>query len=62
MGKNVKTIKNYPDPMDVVNKYGSDALRLYLLGSNATKGDVLKFNENGVKDILKDIIIPLKIH
>lgn len=55
-----KRLKNYPDPMDVVNKYGSDALRLYLLGSNATKGDVLKFNENGVKDILKDIIIPLK--
>ena len=55
-----KRLKNYPDPMDVVNKYGSDALRLYLLGSNATKGDILKFNENGVHSIVRDIIIPLK--
>lgn len=55
-----KRLKNYPDPMEVVNKYGSDALRLYLLSSPATKGDVLKFNESGVQLMVKDIIIPLK--
>src|SRR3989344_5152758 len=28
-----KKLKNYPDPMEVVEKYGADALRLYLLAS-----------------------------
>jgi isoleucyl-tRNA synthetase len=55
-----KRLKNYPNPMDVVNKYGSDALRLYLLNSPATKADVLKFNEAGVASMVRDIIIPLK--
>jgi len=55
-----KRLQNYPDPMEVVNKYSSDALRLYLLSSNATKGESLKFNESGVFSMAKDIIIPLK--
>jgi len=55
-----KRLKNYPDPMDIVNKYGSDALRLYLLNSPASKGDVLKFNEMGVYGMVRDMIIPLK--
>lgn len=54
-----KRLKNYSDPLLIVSKYGSDALRLYLLGSQAVRADGLKFNENGVHDVLKDIIIPL---
>ena len=30
-----KRLKNYPDPMTVVDKYGADALRLYLGGEDA---------------------------
>jgi isoleucyl-tRNA synthetase len=55
-----KRLKNYPCPMEIVNKYGSDALRLYLLGSVATRGEPLKFNETSVYNQLKDIIIPLQ--
>jgi len=54
-----KRLKNYPDPMDIVKEYGSDALRLYLLSSQATKAESLKFSKSGVHDIVKDIIIPL---
>ena len=54
-----KRYKNYPDPMEVVNTYGSDCLRLYLLGSPASKAEPLKFSEQGVRDMGKDIIIPL---
>ena len=54
-----KRLKNYPDPMEIVNDYGSDALRLYLLSSQATKGEQLKFSKLGVYEIVKDIIIPL---
>ena len=54
-----KRLKNYPDPMDIVKEYGSDALRIYLLGSQATRAEPLKFSKSGVHDIVKDIIIPL---
>ncbi len=54
-----KSLKNYPDIMEVVNEYGSDCLRLYLLGSPATRAEPLKFSKSGVRDQNKDIIIPL---
>ena len=54
-----KRLKNYPDPMEIVKTYGSDALRLYLLGSQATRAESLKFLKSGVHEVTKDIIIPL---
>jgi len=55
-----KRLKNYPDPMEVVKEYGSDCLRLYLLGSPVTKAEPLKFTKSGVHNMMKDIIIPYK--
>ena len=54
-----KRLRNYPDPMEIVNEYGSDALRLYLLSSPASKAEPLKFSKAGVHDMMKEIIIPL---
>ena len=54
-----KRLKNYPDPMEIINEYGSDSLRLYLLSSQAVRGEQLKFSKSGVHSIMKDIIIPL---
>ena len=53
-----KKKKNYPDPLIVVNKYGADALRLYLINSPVVKAESLRFKEDGVKDILKDVFLP----
>ncbi|KAG9509336.1 Isoleucine--tRNA ligase, cytoplasmic, partial [Fragariocoptes setiger] len=53
-----KSKKNYPDPMSVVEKYGADALRLYLITSPAVRAENLKFREDGVKEILKEVILP----
>lgn len=53
-----KSKKNFPDPMNVVNKFGADALRLYLINSPVVRGDKLRFREEGVKDILKDVLLP----
>ncbi|KYQ89108.1 isoleucyl-tRNA synthetase [Tieghemostelium lacteum] len=53
-----KRLKNYPDPVEVINNYGSDALRLYLINSPVVKGDVLKFQEKGVQDMIKDVFLP----
>lgn len=54
-----KRLKNYPEPEVVINKYGADAIRLYLLHSPVVKGDDIRFSEKGVELILRQILIPL---
>lgn len=54
-----KRLRNYPDPMEVVNRYGADAVRLYMMHSPAVKADDLCFAESGVELVLRQILIPL---
>ena len=54
-----KRLKNYPDPMDIINKYGADALRLYLLSSPTVKGENFNFSERGVDEVYKKSILRL---
>lgn len=54
-----KRLKNYPEPEKVINQYGADAVRLYLLNSPAVSGDDLRFSEKGVELILRQALIPL---
>ena len=54
-----KSLKNYPPVDEVMDKHGADALRLYLLSSPATKAEELKFSEEGVKQVLRQTILPL---
>lgn len=53
-----KRLKNYPEPSLVFDKYGADAVRLYLLHSPAVKGDDLRFSERGVELVLRQFLIP----
>ena len=53
-----KRLKNYPDPVDVVNNFGADALRLYLVNSPVVRAEPLRFQEKGVKDVVKDVFLP----
>ncbi|ODN00370.1 Isoleucine--tRNA ligase, cytoplasmic [Orchesella cincta] len=53
-----KRKKNYPDPLEIVNKYGADALRLYLINSPVVRAENLRFKEEGVRDLLKDVFLP----
>jgi len=53
-----KRLRNYPDPMEVVKKYGADAVRLYMLHSPAVRADDLCFKESGVELVLRQILIP----
>ena len=53
-----KRLKNYPDPVEVLEKYGADALRLYMIASPVVRAENLRFSESGVKQILKDLFIP----
>jgi isoleucyl-tRNA synthetase len=52
-----KRLKNYPEPTLVVDKFGSDALRLYLINSPVVRADVLKFQEDGVSEVLRGVMI-----
>ena len=54
-----KRLKNYPDPTFVMNKYGSDALRLYLINSPVVRAEPLRFKEAGVKDVIAKVLLPL---
>ena len=53
-----KSKKNYPDPMGVVRKFGADALRLYLINSPVVRAENLKFREEGVQELLKEVFLP----
>lgn len=54
-----KRLKNYPDPEIVIQKFGADAIRLYMLHSPAVKADDLRFSEKGVEHVVRQILIPL---
>eukprot|EP01117_Protostelium_nocturnum_P008141 TRINITY_DN2905_c0_g2_i7.p1 TRINITY_DN2905_c0_g2~~TRINITY_DN2905_c0_g2_i7.p1 ORF type:complete len:928 (+),score=332.66 TRINITY_DN2905_c0_g2_i7:89-2872(+) len=53
-----KKEKNYPDPNLVVEKYGADALRLYLIDSPVVRGENLRFAEAGVLQIINLVFRP----
>ncbi|MEI6420049.1 MAG: class I tRNA ligase family protein [bacterium] len=54
-----KSLKNYPDPMIVVDKYGADALRYYMMSSPVVKAEDLRFSEKGVDEVMKKLIMRL---
>lgn len=52
-----KSKNNYPDPMNLINKYGVDSLRLYLMSSTVMRAENLNFSEKSVSDIRKNIFL-----
>lgn len=54
-----KRLKNYPDPSLIMDQYGSDALRLYLINSPVVRAESIRFKETGVKEIVARVLLPL---
>jgi len=54
-----KRLKNYPDPTDIFNKYGADAMRYYLATSPAMRADDLCFMERDVENVVKKVLLTL---
>ncbi len=54
-----KSLKNYTDPVEAINMFGADALRLFLMHSAVVKADDLKYSDDGVREVIKSIILPL---
>ncbi|XP_071716539.1 isoleucine--tRNA ligase, cytoplasmic-like [Rutidosis leptorrhynchoides] len=53
-----KRLKNYPSPMDVIDNYGADALRLYIINSPVVRAEPLRFKKDGVNSVVKDVFLP----
>ena len=54
-----KSLKNYPDPDVVVNEYGADALRAYLVNSPLVRAEPMRFQEQGVREVVRSVVLPL---
>lgn len=54
-----KSLRNYPDVNEVFDKYGSDAMRWFLMSSNILNGGNLIVTETGIKDCVRNILLPL---
>jgi isoleucyl-tRNA synthetase len=54
-----KSLRNYTDPMEIINVCGADTLRLFLVHSAVVKADDLRYSDEGVRDVMKSIIIPM---
>ncbi len=53
-----KSDRNYTDPKEVIQQFGADALRLFLMDSAVVKAEDLKYTDEGVREVLKTVIIP----
>ena len=54
-----KSLKNYPDPSIVFDKYGADAMRFYLMNSQVVEAQDFRFAEAWVEEVVKKVILPL---
>jgi len=55
-----KRLQNFPDPVTIIDKYGADAVRFYLLSSSVVRAENLSFSESGVDDSYKKVILRLQ--
>jgi len=55
-----KRLKNYPPIKYVLDKYGADAMRFYMLSSPIVRAEDLNFSEKGVDEVVKKLILRLK--
>jgi len=54
-----KNYNNYPDPKEMLQKYGGDALRLYLLGGPVMHGEDIRISEFDYKNQVRGMLLLL---
>jgi isoleucyl-tRNA synthetase len=53
-----KSLDNYPDPNEMFDHYGADAMRWYLLSSPILRGADFSVTETGMRDTVRHNILP----
>jgi isoleucyl-tRNA synthetase len=54
-----KSLRNYPDPYEMFDKHGSDAMRWFLMSSPILRGGDLVVTELGIRDSVRQVMLPL---
>ena len=54
-----KNYGNYPDPKELLQKYGGDALRLYLMGSPVMRGEDIIISEENYRNQVRGLMLIL---
>ncbi|MCR9278497.1 MAG: isoleucine--tRNA ligase [Pseudomonadaceae bacterium] len=53
-----KRLRNYTPPDELMEAYGADALRLYLITSGLVRGEEQRFTDDGVRDMTRRALLP----
>ncbi|EUC58626.1 isoleucyl-tRNA synthetase,cytoplasmic protein, partial [Rhizoctonia solani AG-3 Rhs1AP] len=53
-----KSLRNFPDPSLIINQYGADATRMYLVNSPVVRAENLRFREEGVREVISRVLLP----
>ena len=54
-----KSLQNYPDVTEVLDRDGSDAMRWFLMASPILRGGNLVVTEQGIRDGVRQVLLPL---
>ncbi|GAA4423260.1 isoleucine--tRNA ligase [Georgenia halophila] len=54
-----KSLRNYPDVREVFDRDGADAMRWFLMSSSILRGGNLVVTEQGIRDAVRQILLPL---
>ncbi|GII99350.1 isoleucyl-tRNA synthetase [Sediminihabitans luteus] len=54
-----KSLRNYPDVTEVLDRDGSDAMRWFLMSSPILRGGNLIVTEEGIRDSVRQVLLPL---
>ena len=54
-----KSLKNFPDPKEIMVKYWADAMRIYMVNTPLVSGWDISFSEDGIQEVLRKIILPI---
>ena len=53
-----KSLRNYTPPDELMEAYGADALRLYLINSGLVRAEEQRFADRGVQDMVRRALLP----
>ena len=53
-----KRLRNYTPPDELIETFGADSLRLFLINSGLVKAEELRFTDDGVKDMVRRALLP----
>ena len=54
-----KSLRNYPDPFNMFDTYGADAMRWFLMSSAILRGTDLSVTEQGIRESVRQVLLPL---